>query len=100
VTELPYAKEAVELWHENGLSVEFLEGMSYNHRVQLVEAARRWVSFDTAETREAMKRPEGSVLMAALSHLEDAEAVLRSVSRAAGVVENTANSQGKDSSDV
>ena len=66
-------------------------------------------------------------LTIALSHLEDAEAalmshmarfmgaeedeelpdsftmmmaVLRSVSRAAGVVENTANSQGKDSPDV
>jgi hypothetical protein len=39
---LPYAREAVELWHEYGLTLEYLEGMSYNHRVQLVEAANRY----------------------------------------------------------
>jgi hypothetical protein len=35
-------REAVELWYENGLTVEYLDGMTYNHRVALVEAARRW----------------------------------------------------------
>ena len=32
-------REAAELWYENGLTVEFLEGMTYNHRVALFAGA-------------------------------------------------------------
>lgn len=48
-----YAREAVELWEEYGLTTEYLEGMSYNHRVKLNAAARAWSEFPTDAQVEA-----------------------------------------------